>query len=99
MAGAATVATATALVTLTALAPTAAADSGDVPGFVETIGGSGRAEVYPSGLETASDGGVVLADTGNDRVVKYNSDGTVAWTHGVHGFGATGINNPRDIGV
>ena len=91
-------ATATALVTLTALAPTAAADTGDTPGFVGTIGGSGRAEVYPSGLETTSDG-VVLADTGNDRVVKYNNDGTVAWSHGVHGFGNAGINNPRDIGV
>jgi DNA-binding beta-propeller fold protein YncE len=97
-AGAATVATATALVTLAALAPTATADTGDTPDFVKTIGGSGRAEVYPSGLETTSDG-VVLADTGNDRVVKYRNDGTVAWTHGVHGFGPTGINNPRDIGV
>jgi sugar lactone lactonase YvrE len=97
-AGAATVATATALVTLTALAPTAQADSGTVPQFVKTIGGPGRAEVYPSGLETTSDG-VVLADTGNDRVVKYLDNGTVAWSHGVHGFGNAGINNPRDIGV
>jgi DNA-binding beta-propeller fold protein YncE len=98
-AGAATVATATALVTLTALAPTASADTGETPEFAGTIGGSGRAEVYPSGLETTPDGGVVLADTGNDRVVKYAADGTVAWTHGVHGFGPTGINNPRDVGV
>ncbi len=91
-------ATATALVTLTALAPTASADTGTVPEFAETIGGSGRAEVYPSGLETTTDG-VVLADTGNDRVVKYRNDGSVAWSHGVHGFGNNGINNPRDVGV
>ena len=42
-AGAAVVATATALVTITALAPTAVADTGDTPAYVQQIGGSGRA--------------------------------------------------------
>ena len=89
------------LLTLGVLAapPSAVADTGDVPDRVGTIGGPGRAEVYPSGLETTPDGGVVLADTGGDRVVKYDAAGRVVWSHGTHGTGPQGVNNPRDIGV
>ncbi len=83
---------------LAAPAP-AVADSGVVPDRLGVLGGPGRAEVYPSGLETTPDGGVVLADTGGDRVVKYDAAGNLVWSHGTHGTGPNGVNNPRDIGV
>ncbi len=91
-----------AAVTALALLPLSAAgalETGTTPTPVDTIGGPGLAEIYPSGLEALTDGGVVVADTGNDRVVRYDAAGAVVWTHGVHGFGASGLNNPRDVAV
>ena len=35
-----------------------------------TLGGPLHAEMYPSGLDTAPDGTVVVADTGNNRVAE-----------------------------
>ena len=81
--------------------PTAAiADSGTPPTFVRQLGGSGDADIYPSGAEVdPSSGAVVVADTGNDRIVKYTSTGDKVWDVG--GFGkALGLyNSPRDIGI
>ena len=64
-----------------------------------TIGGPLHAEMYPSGLEMAPDGTVVIADTGNNRVAKYNADGTLVWSVGTHGAGINQFDNPRDVGV
>ena len=55
-----------AMVAAVAAPPVATADSGQVPGAGRVIGGPGHAETYPSGLETTSDGGVVLADTAQE---------------------------------
>ena len=68
-----------------------------VPGA--TIGGSLHAEMYPSGLETAPDGTVVIADTGNNSVARYAADGTQLWRVGTFGAGVNQFDNPRDIGI
>ena len=76
------------------------ADAAPVVGFDVTLGGSGRVETYPSGLEVGPDGSVVSADTGADRVVKYNADGSRAWVYGSFGSVANGgLSNPRDVGI
>src|SRR5262249_3893944 len=57
--------------------------------------------VYPSGMEVGPDGSVVLADTGNDAVKKYDSSGALQWT--VTSLGGTSsqdsLENARDIGI
>ena len=64
-----------------------------------TIGGPLHADMYPSGLEVAPDGTVVVADTGNNRVSRYTEDGALVWSVGTHGTGTNQFDNPRDIGV
>ena len=64
-----------------------------------TLGGPGHATIYPGGLETTPDGGVVVADTGNDRVVKFSPSGAVVWSVGAPGRGTGQFQDPRDIGV
>ncbi len=49
------------------------------PAYARTLGGPGHALVYPSGLEVAPDGAVVVADTGNDKVSKYSPSGVLQW--------------------
>ena len=77
------------------LATSSAADT-DEEG---TLGGPLHAEMYPSGLDTAPDGTVVIADTGNNRVAKYNANGALIWETGTHGTGTNQFDNPRDVGV
>ncbi len=69
------------------------------PSPVPRIGGPLHAEMYPSGLEAAPDGTVVVADTGNNRIARYNADGTLVWSVGTHGAGTDQFDNPRDVGV
>ncbi|MCW2764499.1 MAG: hypothetical protein JWO11_458 [Nocardioides sp.] len=64
-----------------------------------TIGGPLHAEMYPSGLATAPDGTVVIADTGNNRVARYNADGTLVWSVGTFGAGTGQFDNPRDVAI
>lgn len=85
-----------ALGTLAAKAPAAEAAS---PVAGDTIGGPLHAEMYPSGVETAPDGTVVVADTGNNRITRYTVDGSVVWSVGSHGAGTNQFDNPRDVGV
>lgn len=94
---AAACATAT-LGTVVAAAP-ASADTGTPPTQQATWGGPLHAEMYPSGLETTSDGGVVIADTGNNQVAKYNAAGTQLWRVGQWGAGTNQFDNPRDVAV
>ena len=42
---------------------------------------------------------MVVADTGNDRVAKFDAAGGQVWTWGGHGSGSTGVSNPRDVGI
>jgi tripartite motif-containing protein 71 len=63
------------------------------------VGGPLHAEMYPSGMETGSDGTVVVADTGNNQVAKYGADGTQVWRVGRHGSGPGEFDNPRDVGI
>ncbi len=64
-----------------------------------TVGGPGRAGIYPSGVGVNLDGDVVVPDTGNDRVRLYRRDGTLVWTVGEFGNGAGQFNEPRDADI
>ncbi len=64
-----------------------------------TLGGPLHAEMYPSGLETAPDGTIVIADTGNNSVARYAANGTELWRVGTFGAGTNQFDNPRDIGI
>jgi DNA-binding beta-propeller fold protein YncE len=79
----------------------AGADSGTVPTLVQTIGGPGHAAMYPSGLEYSTfDDTVVVADTGNNTIEKYNpATGSMLWSVGGYGAGNGKFNDPRDVGV
>lgn len=63
------------------------------------LGGPLHAEIYPSGVDTAPDGTVVVADTGNNQVVRYAADGTQLWRVGTFGAGTGMFDNPRDVAV
>lgn len=81
--------------------PTAAADSGNVPTQVQTIGGPGHAAMYPSGLEySVVDDTVVVADTGNNTIEKYDpATGAVVWSVGGYGTTNGKFIDPRDVGI
>ncbi|HMC81053.1 MAG TPA: NHL repeat-containing protein, partial [Acidimicrobiia bacterium] len=76
-----------------------ALDSGTPPVYQATLGGPLHAEMYPSGMEIAPDGSVVVADTGNNQVAKYTAQGTPVWRIGRHGSATGQFDNPRDAGV
>ncbi len=76
------------------------------PAYVQTVGGSGRAEMYPSGVDVARPsrgapgsqaGWVFIADTGNDRVAAYGADATLLWQSGFRGRGDGRFSEPRDV--
>ncbi|MFI5285602.1 MAG: NHL repeat-containing protein [Candidatus Dormibacteria bacterium] len=76
--------------------------------YSATIGGPGHAAMYPSGMEIAPNGNIIVADTGNDQVAEYTSTGTLVWRIGSEGSAApcgsnpTGFpqfEQPRDVGV
>jgi DNA-binding beta-propeller fold protein YncE len=80
--------------------PAGAVSTGTTPNFVQTIGGPLHAEVYPSGLEMASDGNLIVADTGNDAIRKYSAvDGHQIWAVGTQGTGVGQFSEPRDVAV
>lgn len=93
----AALAAALALSTSALVAPPAVAS--EAPALVDILGGPGHAEVYPSGMEIAGNGSIVLADTGNDQVRKYRADGTLVWSTGTTGSGVGEFSNPRDVGI
>ncbi|HEY3238887.1 MAG TPA: hypothetical protein VGL92_04930 [Acidimicrobiia bacterium] len=91
---------AVAILTAPLLAGTAGgADTGIPPTLDATLGGPLHAEMYPSGMEIAPDGSVIVADTGNNQVAKYTAAGTQVWRIGSHGAGTGQFDNPRDAGV
>ncbi len=87
-----------------ALAPRAASSSG--VSWVKQIGGPGRAQMYPSGVDVArrsrganraQAGRVFIADTGNDRVAAYARDGALLWRSGSRGHRDGHFSEPRDV--
>ena len=75
----------------------AAADT-SAPVYLMTVGGSGHASIYASGVDVNAHGNVFVADTGNDQVKKYSPNGTLLWNVGGRGSSAAGnFNNPRDV--
>lgn len=80
--------------------PARAGSSGTTPTFVRNIGGPLHADVYPSGVEVAPDGTLVVADTGNDVIRKYSAvDGHQIWHVGTQGSGVDQFSEPRDVGI
>ena len=70
------------------------------PTFLRWIGGPNHAEMYPSGVEVdPRNGAIAIADTGNNAVAKYRTDGTRVWKVGRHGTGARRFEQPRDVGI
>jgi sugar lactone lactonase YvrE len=73
--------------------------------YLRTLGGPGHAAMYPSGMEIAPNGNVIIADTGNDQVAEYTPAGVLVWRVGTEGSGPTGrstavqFQQPRDVGV
>ena len=75
------------------------AAAADPPQLVGELGGSLHAEFYASGLETAPDGSLVLADTGNNQVAKYDTSGNEIWRVGGPGPDEGEFLRPRDVAV
>ena len=71
----------------------------DPPTAVAELGGPLHAELYSSGLEVAPDGTVVIADTGNNQIAKYDADGNEVWRVGGPGTGEGEFLRPRDVSV
>lgn len=69
------------------------------PTYSRTIGGSGRTDIYPSGLDVDGTGKVYVADTGNDRVAAYAADGSRLWVSGSRGRALGQFAEPRDVAV
>jgi DNA-binding beta-propeller fold protein YncE len=87
------------IVLLGVVAGVANADSGTTPAFIRNLGGPSHAEMYPSGLEVAPDGDLVVANTGDNSVIRYTAGGQELWRVGTHGSGTGQFLNPRDVAV
>ncbi len=75
------------------------------PAYRSTIGKSGQAQLYPSGVAVDPQGSVYVADTGNYRVEKYQAGtSNLLWSVGVRGApigpagsGSDSFHEPRDV--
>ncbi|MFI5285493.1 MAG: hypothetical protein ACHQ4F_04155 [Candidatus Dormibacteria bacterium] len=80
--------------------------------YSATLGGPGHAGMYPSGMEIAPSGNIVVADTGNDRIAEYTSTGSLVWQTNAPNVANEGsgapcgatpglpqFEQPRDVGV
>jgi DNA-binding beta-propeller fold protein YncE len=85
--------------TLTPLAVTAKTQALAPPTLLRTIGGPEHAYVYPSGVEVAPNGNIVVSDIGNNEIDEFTSSGALVWQVGTFGAGVSQFNNPRDVGV
>lgn len=68
--------------------------------FIRTIGSRGTERgsfTAPRGICTDLTGNVYVADTGNDRIQKFSSDGTYLQQAGGFGFGSGQFNKPGDL--
>jgi DNA-binding beta-propeller fold protein YncE len=69
------------------------------PTLLSTIGGPEHAYVYPSGVEVAPNGDIVVSDIGNNTVDEFTAAGALVWQVGTFGAGTNQFDNPRDVGV
>lgn len=77
---------------------TGADGQGQGPAASQFIGGPGHSASYPNSLTAMPDGGIVLADTGNSLLTRYDAAGEVLWsTGGRDGDFVTQLLNPRDV--
>ena len=78
-----------------------AGTSTSAPAYATTIGGPGHAEMYPSGLDVDPANGIAyIADTGNDQIKAYDTNGDRLWAVGPRGLtpkAAGNFGNPRDV--
>lgn len=68
--------------------------------FLQVIGspGSGPGQfLNPQGISVDPEGSIYVADTGNDRVQKFDSDGNFVMEIGGFGFEEEQFNEPRDL--
>ena len=68
--------------------------------FLQVVGspGSGPGQFLdPQGISVDPEGNVYVADTGNDRVQKFNDEGEFVIEIGGFGFDAEQFNEPRDL--
>ena len=85
-----------------ALIVVSALQAGAVTTYSRTVGSSGHASMYPSGISVDTNGDVYVADTGNDMVKKFLAGTTTpVWTVGVRGqtMQNGSFANPRDVAV
>ena len=70
------------------------------PAFVGTLAAPGAAAMYPSGLQyDAVNNRLVVADTGNNRVLFYSLAGQPLGGFGSHGTDNGEFQSPRDVAV
>jgi len=81
------------------IAQTAPAGAQEPVGAPKVLGGRGHALVYPSGMEVAPDGTLVVADTGNDSVAKFTAAGVLKWRVSAGVGAGDEAENARDIAV
>lgn len=81
------------------LLPAVAATGSVVPpAYAQTIGGPALPQMATSGIDVDAQGNLYIADTGNDQVAAFDSQGTQLWRVGTRGSKANGnFLNPRDI--
>ncbi len=89
------------LVSMVIITPTQVkADAGLTPQYLGTLGGPSHSQIYSSGLETSAvDNTLVVADTGNNQIVKFDQSGNELWRIGEWGAGINQFDNPRDVAV
>lgn len=79
------------------LAPPSASAS-VLPTYVQTIGSAAHPAMAPSGLDVDPQGNLYVADTADDQVAAFNSQGTELWREGKRGSKANGnFLQPRDV--
>jgi DNA-binding beta-propeller fold protein YncE len=86
--------------------PPAIARAGTLPsgtlGTLSTFGslGTGNGQLdYPYGVATDAAGNIYVADSGNNRIQKFNSDGTYVSSFGSYGTENGQFNAPRGIAI
>src|SRR5262245_17891847 len=87
------------LVTLTVVLPALPAQAAVT--YLSTLAGPSVAAMYDSGLEyDDANSRIVVADTGLDRILFYDLNGTkLAGGFGTHGTGDGQFDSPRDVAI
>ena len=81
------------------IAATAPSASAVVLPTPTVLGGPGHALIYASGMEVAPDGSLIVADTGNDRILRMSTSGAILGQYGSDAGSGDDPENARDIAV